>query len=397
MVVHITRGASKSQRLTPQFRFGVRSEHWLIMAFWTHLVVIVTLWAFQDGVMSQNKNETNFRQKRLFSIFNIVTFKNDPCTTTGAGNLRGTCMDSTSCSSKGGTASGNCAAGFGVCCLFIVNGACTAEQTIFQNCTYIRNDGYPAADTTASETCEYKFNRISENLCQIRLDFETLKTEFDSTGACGTAADAITVRSPFSNTDNGFPPTVCGTLTGQHMYFETGNTDTTAGTLAISKGTGAGSRSYEIKVTYLTCDNTAKAPEGCTQYFTGESGSLQSYNFANGQLLTKQNYQNCFRQEEGYCRLQIRESAVTTPDPFALSNTATDAETDCQPVSTLSFPSGVHSGYCGGALNTVDTSTDPVAQTSVPGSPFQVGLRTLETTLAGFTGFNLDFKQIPCD
>ncbi|TRY74676.1 hypothetical protein TCAL_15558 [Tigriopus californicus] len=224
-------------------------------------------------------------------------------------------MDSTSCSSKGGTASGNCAAGFGVCCLFIVNGACTAEQTIFQNCTYIRNDGYPAADTTASETCEYKFNRISENLCQIRLDFETLKTEFDSTGACGTAADAITVRSPFSNTDNGFPPTVCGTLTGQHRY----------------------------------------------------------------------------------CRLQIRESAVTTPDPFALSNTATDAETDCQPVSTLSFPSGVHSGYCGGALNTVDTSTDPVAQTSVPGSPFQVGLRTLETTLAGFTGFNLDFKQIPCD
>ncbi|XP_059078469.1 uncharacterized protein LOC131876939 isoform X2 [Tigriopus californicus] len=361
------------------------------MVVWTRLALILILCVIQDGVMSRNTTKTNFRQKRLFSIFNIVTFKNDPCTTTGAGNLGGTCLDSTSCSSRGGTASGNCAAGFGVCCLFVVNGACSGDQTITQN------DGYPAADTTADETCNYKFNRICENLCQIRLDFETLKTEVDATGACGTAADAVAVTSPFSSTANGFPPTVCGTLTGQHMYFETGNTGDTAGMLAIAKGTGAGSRTYEIKVTYFTCDNAAKAPEGCTQYFTGESGSFQSYNFAGGQLLTKQNYNNCFRQVEGYCRLQIRESSVTTPDPFALSAPPTMAETTCQELSTLSFPSGIHSGYCGGALNTVDGSTDPVAQTSVPGSPFQVGLRTLETTLADLTGFSLDYKQIPCD
>lgn len=41
----------------------------------------------------------------------IYAFKNDPCTTTGTGNLGGTCMTSSECASKSGSASGNCAAG----------------------------------------------------------------------------------------------------------------------------------------------------------------------------------------------------------------------------------------------------------------------------------------------
>ncbi|TRY62029.1 hypothetical protein TCAL_13784 [Tigriopus californicus] len=72
-----------------------------------------------DGSMSERHNQNSTRQKRLFSIFNIVTFKNEACTTTGAGNLVGTCLTSTECTAKGGSPSGNCAAGFGVCCLLV--------------------------------------------------------------------------------------------------------------------------------------------------------------------------------------------------------------------------------------------------------------------------------------
>eukprot|EP00094_Tigriopus_californicus_P014231 TCALIF_13784-PA protein Name:"Protein of unknown function" AED:0.01 eAED:0.01 QI:0/1/0.66/1/0.5/0.66/3/0/71 len=68
----------------------------------------------------------------LFSIFNIVTFKNEACATTGAGNLVGTCLTSTECTAKGGSPSGNCAAGFGVCCLFSVGGDCSGDKTISQ-------------------------------------------------------------------------------------------------------------------------------------------------------------------------------------------------------------------------------------------------------------------------
>ncbi|XP_059089776.1 uncharacterized protein LOC131885676 [Tigriopus californicus] len=64
-----------------------------------------------DGSMSERHNQNSTRQKRLFSIFNIVTFKNEACTTTGAGNLVGTCLTSTECTAKGGSPSGNCAAG----------------------------------------------------------------------------------------------------------------------------------------------------------------------------------------------------------------------------------------------------------------------------------------------
>ncbi|TRY61783.1 hypothetical protein TCAL_16304 [Tigriopus californicus] len=86
------------------------------------------------------------------------SYRNDPCTTTGASSLGGTCLTSTACSSKGGFASGNCAsgkhqfnvetqnqnyqlhfvAGFGVCCLFRVSGSCGTTQTVNQNCTYIQ-------------------------------------------------------------------------------------------------------------------------------------------------------------------------------------------------------------------------------------------------------------------
>ncbi|TRY61814.1 hypothetical protein TCAL_16267, partial [Tigriopus californicus] len=90
--------------------------------------------------------------------------------------------------------------GFGVCCLFSVSGECSGDQTISQNCTYIQNNGYPAADTTVSETCEYNFERICDR-------------------ECGDTADAITVTSPFSSSPFAFPPIVCGTLTGQHSKF----------------------------------------------------------------------------------------------------------------------------------------------------------------------------------
>ncbi|TRY62105.1 hypothetical protein TCAL_16300 [Tigriopus californicus] len=100
----------------------------------------------------------------LFSLFNIVTFTNDACITTGAGNLGGTCFTSSECNAKGGSASGNCAA----------------------------------------------------DLCQIRLDFDSLITQDMTNGACGTTADAVRVSSPFSSSANAFPPTICGTLTGQH-------------------------------------------------------------------------------------------------------------------------------------------------------------------------------------
>ncbi len=44
-----------------------------------------------------------------------------------------------------------------------------------------------------------------------------------------------------------------------------------------------------------------RAPGDCTQYFTGQSGTFRSFNWqtTTPQTLQSQNYNICFRQEEG--------------------------------------------------------------------------------------------------
>ena len=65
--------------------------------------------------------------------------------------------------------------------------------------------------------------------------------------------------------------------------------------------------------------HTIRAPTDCTQYFTGTAGSVQSYNFAGGQLLNSQYYTNCIRTEAGYCGIQWKESSTSSPDPFQMT------------------------------------------------------------------------------
>lgn len=360
-----------------------------------HSFFLVMLVMLVCGAFSNPDMEDGFRQKRLFSVFNLVKFKNEGCSSSGSSNLDGTCLTSSECSSQGGSISGNCAAGFGVCCVFSVNGPCGSSQRISHNSTYIQNNGYPSPDTMTGESCVYNFDRICDNLCQIRLDFDTLMSQNSADGSCGTMADSITVSSPFSSSTSASPPVLCGTLTGQHIYFETGTTGN-AGELTIDKGMLAGNRNYKIKVTYYTCDDPAKAPQGCTQYFTGLSGSFQSYNYAGGQLLQEMDYSNCFRREEGYCQIQIRESTTMTPDPFLLSAPDTESKHDCASVSFISFSSTVDGGFCGGILNTVAEQVEPSVLTSSPGASFQVGVHTLADDLMDFTGFNLIYNQVPC-
>ena len=55
-----------------------------------------------------------------FSLFSIVQFPNQQCTASSSTTTYGTCYTSSECTTKGGSADGNCAAGFGVCCEYFV-------------------------------------------------------------------------------------------------------------------------------------------------------------------------------------------------------------------------------------------------------------------------------------
>ena len=47
----------------------------------------------------------------VFSLFSIVTFPNQGCASQDSSARNGTCYTSSECQNKGGTSSGNCAAG----------------------------------------------------------------------------------------------------------------------------------------------------------------------------------------------------------------------------------------------------------------------------------------------
>ena len=140
----------------------------------------------------------------VLSLFSIIRFANSFCY--GSNGLNGTCYTSAECSSKGGTASGTCAQGFGVCCtskfkdkktywfLYGPDIWCTTNctcsftndywwnfhlilhglvcltscgQTATVNNTYWANPGYSSTYSTAGQ-CSLTVKKCASNICQIR-------------------------------------------------------------------------------------------------------------------------------------------------------------------------------------------------------------------------------------
>lgn len=77
-------------------------------------------------------------------------------------NRNGTCFTSTECEEKGGSASGNCASGFGVCCLFTIGSSSSSGTTVTVNNTYIQNPSFPAVYSETSAVT-YTVNKCADS------------------------------------------------------------------------------------------------------------------------------------------------------------------------------------------------------------------------------------------
>merc|ERR1719369_2664826 len=179
-------------------------------------LLLVSLLVITTALASQELDQGN-RTGRAFSLFSIVQFPNAGCTGSSSSTTYGTCYTATECSAAGGSADGNCAAGFGVCCLITTN---SCGSTISTNTSYIRNPNYPSSYTPSSTgSCTFTINKSASDICQLRLDFQTM-SGFDETG--GVCSDKLATSGQTGKN----PPTVCGTNTDYHMYTEFGTTST---------------------------------------------------------------------------------------------------------------------------------------------------------------------------
>ena len=77
-------------------------------------------------------------------------------------NRNGTCYTSTECEENGGSASGNCASGFGVCCLFTIGSSSGSGTTVSINNTYIQNPSFPAVYSETS-SLTYTINKCADS------------------------------------------------------------------------------------------------------------------------------------------------------------------------------------------------------------------------------------------
>lgn len=95
------------------------------------------------------------RAEKLISTFQIVRFPNDVCIGTNSRN--GTCYTSAECSDKGGTSSGSCADGFGVCCVFLVQ-SCGSSSS--ENLTY-----WKKPTTFSDGMCDLTVCPTNDDIC----------------------------------------------------------------------------------------------------------------------------------------------------------------------------------------------------------------------------------------
>ena len=102
-------------------------------------------------------------------------------------------------------------------------------------------------------------------------------------------------------------------------------------------GSGSSTRSWDIKVTQYSCGQQFGGPDGCLQYFTGQSGTVSSFNFPTTSSnvdttvthLSNQNYMMCWRQERGFCAICfVTAIQAGTQHSFGLSNVAADGTVD---------------------------------------------------------------------
>jgi len=376
------------------------------------VLIFLTLVAFCFAASQEE------RDGKVFSLFSVVQFKNLPCTSTdkissaSTQNRNGTCVTTSECIDRGGAAKGNCAAGFGVCCVQIIDE--DSNTDVNYNDTYLQNPDYPSSYGDEG-SITYKVNKLNNDICFLRLDFE----QFDVIGLTlpATTCDSVD-HIEITGTGSGLDfPAICGNLAGQHMYVSMGNDEgDNADIKVVVNGDAAGNtRKWEIKVAQLPCHSDYSPPEGCTQWFTEPSGTISDWGGADNILQDNLNYNVCVRQNYGYCCVEYQacggtgDFAVRTQaaaaGPPAKAGSGTNCQTDWISIDGAGASCGPVLGtnkFCNDLLHFVNDAADDV-YTDIPicdcTPPFQIGVHTdadIKAAVVAPTGFCLNYRQLKC-
>ncbi|XP_052755179.1 uncharacterized protein LOC113515863, partial [Galleria mellonella] len=214
----------------------------------------------------------------------------------------GVCLNAYECHDRQGRASGECAKGLGVCCVFEVS----CGDTVQNNLTYFMSPGFPDL-WNGEEDCDITIHKVTEGIMQLRVDFVhfTIGQPNRTTGECDE--DAMILGEGANNF------TVCGQNHGQHLYYTLTNEREKRDTeeLAGARGTRLririrGSEMPRIWLLRLAQMPLAhSAPHDCLQWYRENNGTIKTFNYAvNGRHLSGHDYRACIRHNVGYCSVR---------------------------------------------------------------------------------------------
>ena len=122
---------------------------------------------------------------------------------------------------------------------------------------------------------------------------------------------------------------LCGNNKDQHLYIPIDNDQARPMIRVIADGRFGSSANlttpsykFDIKITQIDCDTNEdqmkmlQAPQGCLQYFSERSGTINSFNWdpaTKRQYLPNQRYTICIRKSSIDCRLEVKRSASAPP------------------------------------------------------------------------------------
>ncbi|KAL1443732.1 hypothetical protein MTO96_045861 [Rhipicephalus appendiculatus] len=347
---------------------------------------------------------------------------------TGRWGQEGTCYVFQECVEKGGTAYGPCAFGLGVCCsrkeyvfyilckyLTKITVPASCNSAITLNSTYFSSPGFhaaagatqtpPSGDDGAGgqSSCAVQVFKLSDRICQLRLDFDEFDLERPTVGNCDGEKLIVTGQ----NANNVVPP-LCGLNTGQHLYIDV---DMSPGPVTLYVETnGKRNSRWNIKISQIKCHSPSRAPSNCLQYYTGTTGNFSSFDYAESQeipprrgYLNNLDYTVCFRKEAGYCSITYSVPGMNVP--FSIQNVGADnapttneteaglGVTEC-PMDYLLLGSV---RYCGTKLNPSMEVPNPVVNapvTDTTSGPFMA--RFVSDGALNARGFLLNYTQNPC-
>ncbi|XP_074041849.1 uncharacterized protein isoform X2 [Leptinotarsa decemlineata] len=371
---------------------------------------------YYDSSLWSLKNEKIQKINKLFSLFTIVQFNNSQCNaTSSAGSYLGICYTTYECSNLGGTAVGNCASGYGVCCVF--RGTCGGF--VSQNCSYFESPNYPdyyppgggviipttlppptssqsptpdprfplnsykmeSRQSDSSLLCTFSVYKINGKVSKMKIDFLDLELTGPTNGTC------INERLVISGQNmNDIIPTICGYNTGQSIYVDV---STMSGPLQLMVLSNV---SYRKRFRFRICqyaDSCLEPTSNCLQYYTGVTGTISSFNYDQVSMFNRSvpvyfnnlNYAICIRREAGFCSITYTNVRNGVEYPFELRNV--------DGVSTL--PRGI------AGVDTIDCPDDyiVVAGTRLCGYKFNDGSNSNFTVNAPVTDTNAGPIVIP--